>query len=69
MDLPHVINLSKHELRLIADMGGVKAKKKKTLKKDELFEIFKKYNKKTYNKSPSISIIPDIRSILPKKRS
>ena len=29
MDLPHVINLSKHELRLIADMGGVKAKKKK----------------------------------------
>ena len=28
MDLPHVKNLSMHELRLIADMRGVKVKKK-----------------------------------------
>ena len=31
MDLPHVKNLSMHELRLIADIRGVKVKK--TLKK------------------------------------
>ena len=33
----HVTNLSKHGMRLIADMRGIKAKK--TLKKDELFKI------------------------------
>ena len=59
-------NLSKHELRLIADMRGVKVKKK-TLKRDELFEILRKYDKITYNESPFKSIISDIRSILPKK--
>ena len=54
-----------HELRLIADMRGVKVKK--TLKKDQLFKILKKYDKITYNESPFKSIISDIRSTLPKK--
>ena len=66
MDLLHVTNLSKDELRLMADMRGIKAKKK-TLKKDELFEILRKYDKITYNESPFKSIISDIRSILTKK--
>ena len=45
MDLLYVKNLSMHELRLIAGMRSVKAKK--TLKKDELFEILRKYDKIT----------------------
>ena len=65
MELLHVTNLSKHELRLIADMRGIKVKK--TLKKDELNEILRKYDKITYDESPFKSIISDIRSILPKK--
>ena len=50
MDPLHVTNLSKHEMRLIADMRGIKAKK--TLKKDKLFKILKKYDKITYDESP-----------------
>ena len=65
MDLIHVTNLSKHELRLIADMRGVKVGK--SLKKDELFEVLRKYDKIKYNESPFKSIILDISSILPKK--
>ena len=65
MDLLYMRNLSKHELRLIADMRGVKIEK--ALKKDELFEILRKYDKITYNESPFKSMISDIRSILPKK--
>ena len=66
MDLLHVTNLSKHELRLITDMRSVEVEK--TLKKDELFDILRKYDKITYNESPFKSIISGIRSILPKKR-
>ena len=58
MDLLHLTNLSKHEMRLIADMRGVKAEK--ALKKGELFEILSKYDKITYNESPFKPIIPDI---------
>ena len=58
-------NLSKGELRLVADMRGIKVKK--TLKKDELFEILRKNDKITYDESAFKSIISDIRSILPKK--
>ena len=47
---------------LIADMRGLKVEN--APKKDELFEILRKYDKKT----PFKSIILDIRSILPKKR-
>ena len=65
MDLLYMRNLSKDELRLIADMRGVKIEK--ALKKDELFEILRKYDKITYNESPFKSMISDIRSILPKK--
>ena len=65
MDLLYMRNLSKHELRLIADMRGVKIEK--SLKKDELFEILRKCDKITYNESPFKSMISDIRSILPKK--
>ena len=50
---------------MIADMRGVKVKKKS--KNEELFKILKKNVKKTYNESPFKSIILDIRSILPKK--
>ena len=42
-------------------------KQKKTLKKYELFKIFKKNDKVTYSESPFKPIILDIRSILPKK--
>ena len=55
MDPLHVTNSSKHEMRLIVDMRGIKVKK--ALKKDELFEILKKYDKITYNESPFKSII------------
>ena len=55
----HVKNLSKHEMSLITDIRGIKAKK--ALEKDELFEILKKYDKITYNESPFKSIISDIR--------
>ena len=65
MDPLHVTNLSEHEMRLISDMRGIIAKK--TLKKDELFKILKKYDKITYDESPFKSIISDIRSILPQK--
>ena len=58
-------NLSKGELRLVADMRGIKVKK--TLKKDELFEILRKNDKITYDESAFKSIISDIRSNLPKK--
>ena len=61
-----VINLSKHELRLIADMRGIKVKRN-IEKNPELFKILKKYDKTTYNESSFKSIILDIRSILPKK--
>ena len=65
MDLPSPKKLSKSDLMMIADMRGVKVKKKS--KKDELFRILKKNVKYTYNESPFKSIILDIRSILPKK--
>ena len=50
---------------MIADMRGIKVKKK-TSRKDELFKILKKNVKKAYNESPFKSIIVDIRSVLPK---
>ena len=53
-------------MRSIAYMRDIKAKKK-TLKKDKLFEILKKYYKKKYDESPFKSIIVDTRSILPRK--
>ena len=62
MDLPSPKKLSKSNLMMIADMRGVKVKKK-----DELFQILKKNVKRTYNESPFKSVILDIRSILPKK--
>ena len=65
MEQLHVKKLSKHELRLIADMRGVKVEK--SLKKDELFKISEKYDKITCDESPFKSIISDIRPILPKK--
>ena len=43
MDLPSPKKLSKSDLMMIADMRGVKVKKKK---KDELFRILKKNVKK-----------------------
>ena len=61
MNLSHPKKLLLCELRLIADMRGIKAKT--TLEKDELFEILNKNNKKTYDESPFKSIILDIRSI------
>ena len=64
MDLPAPKKLLSSELRLIADMRGIKVKKNTQKKK---FKILKKYDIKTYNESPFKSIILDIRSILPKK--
>ena len=60
----YVKNLSKHEMRLIAKMRGIKVKK--STSKFELFRI-KKTDKITYNESPFKSIIADIRSELSKK--
>ena len=40
MELLNVKNLSKRELRLIADMRRIRVKK--TLKKDKLFQILRK---------------------------
>ena len=37
------------------------------MKKDELFEILKKYDKITYDESPFKSIISDVRLILPQR--
>ena len=65
MNLSTPKKLSKSDLMMIADMGGVKVRK--TSKKDELFRILKKNVKKTYNELPFKLIIFDIRSILPKK--
>ena len=48
MDLPSPKKLSKSDLIMIADMRGVKVKKKH--KKNELFRILKKNARKTYNK-------------------
>ena len=64
MELLNVENLSNRNLRLIADMRGIKVKKHL---KNELFEILRKNHKITYDESPFKSIISDIRSILPKK--
>ena len=59
------MNQSKHEMRLIAKMRGIKVKK--SISKIELFRILNKKNKVTYNESPFKSIIADIRSKLSKK--
>ena len=56
-----------YELELLPDMRDVNAKKKKTLKKHELFETLCKYSKKTNNELQFKLIILDIRSISPKK--
>ena len=61
----YVKNLSKHEMRWIAKMKGIKIKK--STSKTELFWILKKEDKKTYNESPFKSVIADIRSEHPKK--
>ena len=65
MDLLNMTALSNHEMRKIANTRGIKLEK--TLKKDELYETIKKYDKITHNVLPFKSIILDIRSILPKK--
>ena len=64
MDLPNPKKLLPSELRLIADMRGVKVKKHQ---KNKLLKKLKKNVKKAYNESSFKSIILDIRSILPKK--
>ena len=58
------MNKSKHEMRLIAKIRGIKVKK--STSKTELFRILKK-DKIIYNESPFKSIIADIRSELSKK--
>ena len=59
------MNQSKHEMRLIAKMRGIKVKK--STSKTKLFRILKRKDKITYNESPFKSIIADIRSELSKK--
>ena len=54
------MNHSKHEMRLIAKMRGIKVKKSS---KTELFRIIKK-DKITYNEAAFKSIIADISSEL-----
>ena len=66
MDLLNITELLEHEMRKIADMRGIKLEK--NIKKDELYEILRKYDKIIYDESPFKSIILDIRSILPKKK-
>ena len=56
----YVKNLSKYEMRLIAKMSDIRAKK--STNKIELFRILKKADKITYNESPFKSIIGDIRN-------
>ena len=63
--MSYVERLSKHELRIIADMTNIKLEKK--LKKDEIFDILTEYYEEIHDKSTFKSIISDIRSILPKK--
>ena len=58
--------LSKSDLMIIADMRGVKVRKRS--EKDELLRILKKNVKKAYHESPFKSIMFYIRSILPKTR-
>ena len=65
MNPSYLERLSKHELRIIADMTDVKFEK--ALKKDEIFNILGEYYEERYDESPFKSIISDIRSILPKK--
>ena len=65
MNLPSPKKLSKSDLTMIADMRGIKVKKKR--QKNKLFKKFKKNVKKTYNESLFKSIILNIRSILLKK--
>ena len=65
MNILNIASLSKDEIRLIANIKGVKVKK--ALKKYKLFKILRKNDKITYNESPLKSIILDIRSISPKK--
>ena len=59
------MNLSKHEMRLIAKMRGIRVKK--LTSKTELFRILKRKYKKIYNKSPFKLIITDLRSNLSKR--
>ena len=56
--------LSKHEMRLIANMRGIYVKK--ATSKIELFRILKREDKITYKESPFKSIIADIRKKLSK---
>ena len=65
MDLLNITEISEHEMGKIVDMKGIKLEK--TLKKDALYEILRKYDKIIHDESPFKSIILDIRSILPKK--
>ena len=53
-------------MRLITKMRGIKVKK--STSKTELFKIFKKKDKITYNESHFKSIIADIRTDLSKNR-
>ena len=59
------MNQSKHEMRLISKMRGMKVKK--STSKTELFRILKRKDKITYNESPFKSIIADIGSEFSKK--
>ena len=58
-------SLSKHKLRIIADMSDIKLEK--SLKKDELFNILDEYYDEVYDESLFKSKNLDITSILPKK--
>ena len=60
----YVKKLSKHEMRLIANMRGIYVKK--ATSKIELFRILKREDKITYKESPFKSIIADIRKKLSK---
>ena len=60
----YVKNLSKHEMRLIAKMRAINVKQ--STSKIELFRIFKKEDKITYNESPFKSEIQNIKDKLSK---
>ena len=57
--------LSKHELRIISEMAGIKLEE--TLKKNETCDNLGECYEEIHDKSPFKLIILDIRSILPKK--
>ena len=61
----YVKKLSKHEMKMIAKMRGIKVKK--SMGKTDLFKILKILDKIGHNESPFKSIITDIRNNLPKR--